>query len=147
MLYPAFILLLAQYMSSPKIAQLYKYDCQARIFLLFCVYYGETSRNDKGKRTIGDICFYRLYEEYYVRTKSSLTGKRVKHDPAFKGTMKYAALLACASKIASVIYKRLPKEQKSRKKYQAMTGHAMQLLKKKMDIETVIELMSENEYK
>lgn len=92
--------------------------------------------------TIGDICFYRLHEEHYARTKSSLSGKRVKHDPAFKGTMKYAALLACASKIASAIYKRLPKEQKSRKKYQAMTGQAMQLIKNKMDIETVIELLS-----
>jgi len=94
--------------------------------------------------TIGDICFYRLHEEHYARTKSSLSGKRVKHDPAFKGTMKYAALLACASKIASVIYKRLPKEQKSRKKYQAMTGQAMQLIKEKMNIETVIELMSKD---
>ena len=65
--------------------------------------------------TIGDICFYRLHEEHYARTKSSLSGKRVKHDPAFKGTMKYAALLACASKIASVIYKRLPEEQKKQK--------------------------------
>ena len=92
--------------------------------------------------TIGDICFYRLHEEHYARTKSSLSGKTVKHDPAFKGTMKYAALLACASKIASVIYKRLPEEQKSRKKYQAMTGHVMQLIKKKIDIETVIEMMS-----
>jgi len=94
--------------------------------------------------TIGDICFYRLHEEHYARSKSSLSGKRVKHDTAFKGTMKYAALLACASKIASVIYKRLPEEQKSRKKYQAMTGQAMQLLKKKMDIEAVIEELSCN---
>ena len=94
--------------------------------------------------TIGDICFYRLYEEHYARTKSSLPGKRMKHDPAFKGTMKYAALLACASKIASVIYKRLPVEQKSRKKYQAMTGEAMRLIKEKMNIEKVIELMSKD---
>jgi hypothetical protein len=92
--------------------------------------------------TIGDICFYRLHEEHYARTKSSLSGKRVKHDPAFKETMKYAALLACASKIASVIYKRLPKEQKSRKKYQAMTGEAMRLIKEKMNIEAIIEMLS-----
>ena len=90
---------------------------------------------------IGNICFYRLHGEHYARTKSSLSGKRVKHDPAFKETMKYAALLACASKIASVIYRRLPAEQKSRKKYQAMTGQAMQLLKKKMDIDMVIEIL------
>ena len=97
--------------------------------------------------TLGDICFYRLHEEQYSRTKSSLAGKRVKHDPDFKGSMKYAALLACASKIASVIYKRLPAEQKGRKKYQAMTGHAMQLLKKKMNLETVIELLTEDSSK
>jgi hypothetical protein len=94
--------------------------------------------------TIGDICFYRLHEEHYARTKSSLSGKRVKHDLAFKETMKYAALLACASKIASVIYKRLPKEEKSRKKYQAMTGEAMRLIKEETNIETIIELLSCN---
>jgi hypothetical protein len=90
--------------------------------------------------TIGDICFYRLYEEHYARTKSSLSAKRVKNEPAFKETMKYAALLACASKIASVIYKRLPQEEKSRKKYQAMTGQAMRLVKEKMNIEGIIEV-------
>jgi hypothetical protein len=98
----------------------------------------------KIKGTIGDICFYRLHEEHYARTKSSLSAKRVKHHPAFKETMKYAALLACASKIASVIYKRLPKEQKSRKKYQAMTGQTMRLLKEKMNIELIIEMLSLN---
>ena len=92
--------------------------------------------------TIGDICFYRLYEEHYARTKSSLSAKRVKHDPAFKETMKNAALLACASKIASVIYKRLSKEEKSRKKYQAMTGQVMRLIKEKMNIETIIEVLN-----
>ena len=98
----------------------------------------------KISETIGDFCFYRLHEEHYPRTESSLSRKKVKPDPAFKGTIKYAALLACASKIASVIYKRLPKEQKSRKKYQAMTGQAMQLIKKKMKIEEVIELLNAN---
>jgi hypothetical protein len=94
--------------------------------------------------TIGDICFYRLHDGYFARTKSSLSGKRVKNDPAFVGTMKYAALLACASKIASVIYKRLPEAQKNRKKYQAITGEAMRLIKQEKNIETVIELMSSN---
>ena len=96
------------------------------------------------KGTIGDICFYRLHEEHYARTKSSLSAKRVKHDPAFKKTMKYAALLACASKIASVIYKQLPKEEKSRKKYQAMTGQIMRLLKERKNIEVIIEMLSLN---
>jgi recombinational DNA repair protein (RecF pathway) len=94
--------------------------------------------------TIGDICFYRLHEEHYARTKSSLSAKIVKHDPAFDATMKYAALLACASKIASVMYRQLPKEQKSRKRYQAMTGQAMRLLKEKMNIEAIIQVLGLN---
>jgi hypothetical protein len=101
----------------------------------------------KIRGAIGDICFYRLHDEYYARTKSSLSAKRVKYHPAFKETMKYAALLACASKIASVIYKRLPKEEKSRKKYQAMTGQAMLLLKEKKNIEVIIEMLSLNKVK
>jgi hypothetical protein len=95
----------------------------------------------KIRGTIGGISFYRLYDEHYARSKSSLTGKRVKHDPAFKNTMSYAASLAGASKIASVIYHELLVEQKSRKKYQEMTGKAMQLLKKEMDAESIIELL------
>jgi hypothetical protein len=91
--------------------------------------------------TIGGISFYRLYDEHYARSKSTLTGKRVKHDPAFKNTMSYAALLSGASKIASVIYHRLPVEEKCRKKYQEMTGKAMQLLKMEMDAESIIELL------
>jgi hypothetical protein len=38
----------------------------------------------------------------------------------------------------------LPKEQKSRKKYQAMTGEAIRLIKEEKNIEAVIELLSHN---
>jgi len=35
--------------------------------------------------TIQNICFYKMEGQYYARQKSSLTGKRVKKDPAFSG--------------------------------------------------------------
>ena len=40
--------------------------------------------------TVGGICFYKMEGMYYARTKSSLSGERVKTDPAFEETMRYA---------------------------------------------------------
>ena len=115
----------------------------ASIFFVFCVrIMAKQAGPIKISGTISEICFYQLYEEYYARRKSTLSGKRVKKDPAFKETMHYAELLAVASKIASAIYSKLPSEQKSRKKYQAMTGKAMQLLKNETDMGTIFELLS-----
>lgn len=55
------------------------------------------------KGCIDNICFYEVGGQYYARMKSSLDGKRVKKDPAFKGLMRYAGMLGQASKLASVI--------------------------------------------
>jgi hypothetical protein len=82
------------------------------------------------KGTIAGICFYRMYGRYYARKKSSLTGKRVKRDPAFARTMYYAGLLGKASMIASERYKRVvPKEERSRKKYHELVGVVMHELR------------------
>ncbi|MEI9911756.1 MAG: hypothetical protein WDO71_20170 [Bacteroidota bacterium] len=97
--------------------------------------------------TIYDICFYQMDGKYYARLKSSLSSKRVKRSAAFKNTMLYAALLANASGIGSVVYRALPKERKERKGrkvYQQLTGKAMQLLKNGIAKDTVIELLKKD---
>jgi hypothetical protein len=79
--------------------------------------------------TIDNLCFYQMEGKYYVRLKSSLTGKRVKKDPAFSNTMHYANLLAGASVIASSLYRQLNEQQKVKGLFRKITGEAMQLLK------------------
>jgi hypothetical protein len=79
--------------------------------------------------TVQHICFYKLNGAYYLRTKSSLTAKRVKKDPAFARTMQYAQLLGKASKIASQVYKTYSKATRQFSEYRVLTGKAMQLLK------------------
>lgn len=91
--------------------------------------------------TIGEVCFYKLHGKHYARSKSSLTGKRVKTSDAFKNTMQYAALLAEASTIGSAVYRLLPKQKRERKVYQQLTGIAMQLLKKGTTKEDIIVLL------
>ena len=79
--------------------------------------------------TIGPVCIYKMYGRYFMRTRSSLTGERVKKDPAFRKTMEYASLLAKASRIASAVYAGLPAHQKQHALYRKLTGEAMTWLK------------------
>ena len=79
--------------------------------------------------TIQNICFYKMEGQYYARQKSSLTGKRVKKDPAFTGTMQSANLLGSASKLASFIKRGFPKEEQSRELFRMLTGKVMRLMK------------------
>lgn len=91
---------------------------------------------------IDNLCFYKMDGKYYVRMKSSLTGKRVKKDPRFKRTMQYAGLLANASKIASALYKALPKESKGIAVYRMITGKAMKLLQEGKNADEIVYLRS-----
>ena len=92
-----------------------------------------------------NICFYKMDGQYFARTKSSLDGKRVKKDPAFAATMRYAGLLGKASKIASSIYRSLPKEKKEPGLYRKLTGQAMLLLKDDKTTAEVLELLQPKE--
>jgi len=78
---------------------------------------------------IGPILFYQMNGNYYARSLTSLDAKRLKKDPAFKQTMQYAGWLGMASRVASSLYQRIPKEQRRHSFYRALTGKAMQLLK------------------
>jgi hypothetical protein len=79
--------------------------------------------------TRGDACFYKMDGQYYVRKKSSLSGKRVKQAPSFELTRVYADLLAQASRLAAAVYRPLTREQKNLALYRAMTGEALRMLK------------------
>jgi hypothetical protein len=61
--------------------------------------------------TIDDITFYQMDGQGYARKKSSLTGKRVKKDPRFKRTMESAHRLGKGSRLASKVYRSLPRTE------------------------------------
>jgi hypothetical protein len=66
-----------------------------------------------------------MFGKYYIRSRSSLTGERVKTDPAFHNTMKYADLMAIASPIASKVYALVPLQHKSRTLFNKINGEVM----------------------
>jgi hypothetical protein len=87
--------------------------------------------------TINGLTYYKLNEKYYVRKKSTLSRRRVKRSPAFQRTMEHAELLAQASKLASAVYRMLPRQQQRVERYRALTGQAMGLLKEGLDAAAV----------
>ena len=89
--------------------------------------------------TIDDITFYKMGEEYYARMKSSLTGKRFWKDPAFEGSRKSALALGVASKLASLLYKTLPKERKGRSIFQKLTGRIKLMILDHKETEVIIQ--------
>ena len=87
--------------------------------------------------TYDHLVVYERWGNYYIRTKSTLSGKRVKTSAEFKNTMAYAKLLGRASKIASKVYNQLPERVFSQ--FRKLTGMAMDLIRSGLDDDTVFE--------
>jgi len=91
--------------------------------------------------TIGNTCFYVVNKRTIIRTKSSLTRKRVLKDKAFAPTRKYAGNFAIACRIGSVIYKSLPGDIRGRWIYRSLTGEAASLLYKGYEEQKVKDIL------
>ena len=79
--------------------------------------------------TFDGICEYKLWDQFYIRKKSSLTAERVKNAPEFKQTRIFANLLGKASRIGSELYQELSQKQKKKSSYRFITGQVMKILK------------------
>lgn len=94
--------------------------------------------------TAEDLCFYKLYEGYFVRTKSSLTAKRFWKDRAFEGSRRNCSLLATASRLASLFYKTYPGEKKRKGIFNEMTGRIKRWLKEGKTEQEALLLLKES---
>ena len=79
--------------------------------------------------TVAHITFYKLWDQYYLRMKSSIDGQRIKEDPVFEGFRASSALLKQASPIASKLYWMLPASARKHPLFGHMTADVKQMLK------------------
>jgi hypothetical protein len=84
------------------------------------------------------LTFYKMYERYYVRMKSTLTAERVKTDACFAATMWQASIMTQASKIGSAAYALIPAFCREYRHYRMLTGKANLLLKKGLHEDEII---------
>jgi|SRR5688500_4223991 len=77
---------------------------------------------------LGNVSIYQVDGHIYMRSKSSLSRKRVLKSKEFAKTREYASNMARASRIGSEIYRELPLRKKDRSMYQAITGEVASML-------------------
>ncbi len=92
--------------------------------------------------TRDSITIFWMFGKPFMRSRSSLTGKRVKKDPAFHKTMQNAAVMAAASPIALKVYALMLPQHKNHKLRCKLTGEVMTWLKYGWKEEDIIEWLS-----
>jgi hypothetical protein len=92
--------------------------------------------------TRGPVTIYYMFGKPFMRSRSSLTGERVKKDPVFRNTMKNADLMATGSPIASKVYAFVLVQHKSRKLFNKINGEVRVWLKYGWNKEDIIEYLT-----
>ena len=94
------------------------------------------------EKTTCNLTFYKMYGQHCIRSKSSLTGKRVKRSKKFARTMQNAGVMAKASKIVTPLYYGLTEDWRCQDVFRKLTGIAVKLLhqgKNKAEVEEGIQ--------
>jgi hypothetical protein len=93
--------------------------------------------------TIDGIIFYKLGEQYYLRSKGSYkSAKYMRKDPRLKRTMQKAAQFGGASKLVKeVYYRQLPREVRRQGLFGKLTGMVNSWLQQGKSREDVKELL------
>lgn len=87
--------------------------------------------------TVGNLLFYKMYDQGYVRMKSSITGKQFKTKACFAGSRKSAERFALGNRLAGEIYRSLPANERSYPLFCRLKSIAIQLLKEGETAEAV----------
>ena len=93
--------------------------------------------------TIDGIIFYKLGDQYYMRSKGSYkSGKQMRKDPYLKRTMQNADRFGVASKmVKSVYYRQLTREVRRNGLFGKLTGMVSGWLRQGKSIEEAEELL------
>lgn len=83
------------------------------------------------------MCFYKMNGEYYVRLRSSLTGKQFWKRKAFEGSRKSCKRFSEGNKVASKVYRMIEKEKREYALFCFLKKRAILLLKEAMNVEEV----------
>jgi hypothetical protein len=93
------------------------------------------------QRTMCNLTFYMKDGRNFVRTKSSLTRRKVLYSPQFKNTRHQAAITAKASKIGSLVYNALPAYWRQGWMFRSFTGEVYTMLKARKKEEDIQQLL------
>lgn len=91
--------------------------------------------------TIDGVTFYIMQGVHYARRKSSLDRKRIIRDPRFQRFRECSKVFGRASKLASQLYRLLPKELRKHGVHGKLTGEFNLLFREGKVSEEAVEIM------
>jgi hypothetical protein len=93
--------------------------------------------------TIANLCFYKMWDTYFVRMKSSLTGKRFWRDNAFERSRESSKRFGSGNRLASKLYQMIEKEKRVYKLFCFLKSKAILLLKEENSLDEVENLLTD----
>jgi hypothetical protein len=93
--------------------------------------------------TIGDVIFYKLGDQYYIRMKGDYNKKRMQKPGAYPLMQLKQAEFGQASKLASQVYRLLPRAHKKQGLFGQFTRAARKLLKEGKTHEDVVAMLTQ----
>jgi hypothetical protein len=91
--------------------------------------------------TFDDLTFYKMCGRYYVRMKTSLTGKRFWKDKAFEGSRKSCSRFGDGNTLASSVFQLVREERRTNRLFPFLRTRAIALLKEEKSAEEVVCLL------
>jgi hypothetical protein len=102
---------------------------------------GKQPEGQLQRGTFDNITYYVMGNKGYVRSKSSLTRKKVLKSKSFEKTRQCAAKMGRAAKIGSGIYRLMPGDIRHRWLYRAITGEAASMLYEGKEEQEIIDFL------
>lgn len=93
--------------------------------------------------TVDELSFYKMNEEYYVRLKSSLTGKRFWKDRAFEGSRRSCNRFGEGNRLASKLYKMIEEDKRVYPLFCFLKRRAILLLKEGVSVDEAEKVLKD----
>ena len=94
--------------------------------------------------TLDDLTFYKMEGKYYVRMKSSVTGKKFWKHKAFERSRESCERFSEGNRLASRLYRRIEKEKRKYKLFCFLKKKAIQLLKEGKSLTKAEEILMDD---
>jgi hypothetical protein len=93
--------------------------------------------------TTDELCFYKMWDTYFVRMKSSLTGKRFWRDKAFERSRESSKRFGSGNRLASKLYRMIEEEKRVYKLFCFLKSRAILLLKEGNSLDEAEHLLTD----
>lgn len=90
---------------------------------------------------MGDLTYYQLHGKYYLRMKSSLTGKKFWKGKAFEGSRRSCLRFGDGNKLASKLYRKIDPRKREYELFCFLRKRAILLLKEGKTLMEVEEVL------